>query len=100
MESGSARHFAIAFRLALGGLIGCALLQLALYARPSPYGGAFLLEWRKYFALALYYDMMGVWLIALPFFLLWLARWRRGAPRRARAIHIALAALMAANLAL
>lgn len=100
MEGASARHFAIAFRLALGGLIGCVLLQLLLYVRPSPYGGIFLLEWRKYFALALYYDMMGVWLIALPFFLYWLARWRRGAPRRARTIHSALAALIAANLLL
>ena len=100
MEGASARHFAIAFRLALGGLIGCALLQFALYIRPSPYGGAFLLEWRKYFALALYYDMMGVWLIALPFFLFWLCRWRRAAPKRARAIHILLAVTMAANLAL
>jgi hypothetical protein len=100
MKGESARHFAIAFRLALGALIGCALLQLALYLRPSPYGGAFLLEWRKYFALALYYDMMGVWLIALPFFLTWLIRWRRAAPRRARTIHVAMAALMAANLAL
>ena len=96
----SARHFAIAFKLALGGLIGCALLQLLLYARPSPYGGAFLVEWRRYFALALYYDMMGVWLIALPFFLFWLLRWRREAPRRTRTIHLVLAALMAANLAL
>ena len=100
MEGESARHFAIAFRLALGGLIGCALLQLLLYARPSPYGGLFLLEWRKYFALALYYDMMGVWLIALPFCLFWLARWRLGAPKRARTIHVALAALIALNLLL
>jgi arylsulfatase A-like enzyme len=100
MGGESARHFAIALRLALGGLIGCALLQLALYIRPSPYGGAFLLEWRKYFALALYYDMMGVWLIALPFLLLWLARWRSAAPKRARAWHLALAVLMASNLLL
>lgn len=100
MKGESARHFAIALRLALGGLIGCALLQLLLYVRPSPYGGAFLLEWRKYFALALYYDMMGVWLIALPFFLLWLVRRQRPAPRRARAWHLALALLMAANLLL
>jgi len=100
MERESARHFAIAFRLALGGLIGCALLQLMLYARPSPYGGAFLLEWRKYFALALYYDMMGVWLIAFPFFLFWLARWRRPAPRWARILHVALAILLTANLLL
>src|SRR5688500_17574720 len=100
MEGGSARHFAIAFRLALGCLIGCALLQILLYLRPSPYGGPFLLEWRKYFALALYYDMLGVWLLALPFFLYWLVRRRRPAPRRAAAIQGALAILLALNLAL
>ena len=53
MEGGSARHFTIAFRLALAGLAGCVLLQLLVYLRPSPYGGPFLLEWRRYFALAL-----------------------------------------------
>src|SRR5688500_3370809 len=100
MKGASARHFAIAFRLALGCLIGCALLQLLLYLRPSPYGGPFLLEWRRYFALAFYYDMLGVWLLSLPFFLYWLIRWRRAAPRRAAAIHGALAILLAANLAL
>jgi hypothetical protein len=100
MEGASARHFAIAFRLALGCLIGCVLLQLLLYVRPGPYGGPFLVEWRRYFALALYYEMLGVWLLAAPFLLYWLARWRRPAPRRAALLHFALAALMAANLLL
>ena len=100
MEGGSARHFAIVWRLALGCLIGCALLQLLLYLRPSPYGGPFLLEWRKYFALAFYYDMLGVWLLALPFFIFWLVRWRKPAPGRARAIHFVLAVILTLNLAL
>lgn len=99
-KGGSARHFAVAFRLALGCLIGCALLQILLYLRPSPYGGPFLLEWRRYFALALYYDMLGVWLLASPFLGYWLIRWRRQAGRRAQAIHRALAILLALNLML
>src|SRR5215210_5938799 len=97
---GSARHFAIAWRLALGCWVGCALLQALLYLRPSPYGGPFLLEWRKYFALALYYDLLGVWLIAIPFLLGWLLMWRRTpGGRRAAWVHRLMAAAMAVNLA-
>jgi hypothetical protein len=98
---GSARHFAIAWRLALGCWVGCALLQALLYLRPSPYGGPFLLEWRKYFALALYYDLLGVWLIALPFLFAWLLLWRHETSRRkAASVHGLQAAIMAINLAL
>ncbi len=44
----------------------------ALCPRPGPYGDPFLLEWRRYFWLSLYFDLLGAWLIAGPFFLLWL----------------------------
>lgn len=93
--------FAVSFRLALAGWIGCVLLQVLLYARPGPYGGPFLVEWRRYFGLAVYYDLLGVWLISLPFFLLWLVVYRR--PLRARPwrwLPALQAALLAANLAL
>ena len=32
----------------------------------------FLVEWQRYFWLALYYDLGGVWLISFPFLLAWL----------------------------
>ncbi|MGQ0560211.1 MAG: LTA synthase family protein [Sphingosinicella sp.] len=80
-ESDGARYgsgqFALAFRLALGGWIGCLTLQLLLYLRPGPYGGAFLVEWPRYFWLALYYDLLGVWALSLPFFLAGLVLYRR-----------------------
>ncbi|HYE27971.1 MAG TPA: sulfatase-like hydrolase/transferase [Allosphingosinicella sp.] len=90
-------QFSVAVRLALAAWAAGALLQLLLYVRASPYGGPFLLEWRKYFLYALYYDLMGVWLIALPFLLLWLLR---PATRRATAVHGLQAALLALYLAL
>src|SRR5688572_21088636 len=71
------RHFATALRLAAGGLLGCVLLQLFLYLRPGAYGGPFLAEWQRYFWLALYYEMLGVWLLSVPFFAVWLVRYRR-----------------------
>jgi arylsulfatase A-like enzyme len=99
-ETGGAQ-FALAWRLAAVALLGCVLLQLLLYVRPGPYGGPFLLEWRRYFGLALYYEMLGVWLLSLPFFLLWLALYRRPVgPRWASAIHAVQIALLIANLAL
>lgn len=79
-RAGAPTHFSIAVQLAAAAWLACALLQLLLYLRASPYGGPFLLEWRKYYLYALYYELMGVWLVALPFLLLWLARPRmRGA---------------------
>ena len=93
------RHFATDWRLAAGAWLCCALLQLALYVRPSPYGGPFLLEWQRYFLLALYYELLGVWLLSLPFFAFWLARYRRPVSGgTSRVLHFAHAALLALNL--
>ncbi|HEX6375757.1 MAG TPA: sulfatase-like hydrolase/transferase [Allosphingosinicella sp.] len=89
--------FWICVQLAAAAWLGCAMLQLLLYARASPYGGPFLLEWRKYFLYALYYDLMGVWLVALPFLLFWLVR---PAGRPSARVHGLQAALLALYLAL
>ena len=94
-------RFATAFRLAVGAWLGCVLLQLLLYARPAPAGGPFLVEWQRYFGLAVYYDLLGVWLVSLPFFLLWLAFYQRPLRSRLwRAVPPVQAALLTANLAL
>jgi phosphoglycerol transferase MdoB-like AlkP superfamily enzyme len=77
------RYFVTAFRLAAGALVGCVALQLFLYVRPGAYGGPFLVEWQRYFWLALYYEMLGVWLLSAPFFVYWL--WRYRCPVRTRA---------------
>ena len=102
--AGAARgadQFAIAWRLTAVAWVGCALLQLILYLRPSPYGGPFLVAWKAFILRPLAYELLAVWLIALPFLLLWLLLYRRPlrSPRR-RLAHWALAALMALNLAI
>ena len=96
-----AGQFALAFRLALAGWLGCVALQLALYLRPAPHGGPVLLEWERYLGLALYYELLGVWLLSLPFFILWLALFRR--PLRSRGWRLPAyvqTTLLAVNLAL
>lgn len=94
-------HFVLAFRLALAGWIGCVLLQVFLYVRPAPHGGPFVAEWDRYIWLAIYYDLLGVWLLSLPFFLLWLALYRRPLAARWWRVAPALqAGLLAVNLAL
>jgi arylsulfatase A-like enzyme len=94
-------QFAVAWRLAAGGWVGCALLQLVLYLRPSPYGGPFLLQWKTFIVRPLAYELLSTWLIALPFLLLWLILYRRPAESpRWRVAHWALAALLALNLLL
>ena len=94
-----ADHYAIGWRLTAAAWLGCALLQLILYLRPSPYGGPFLVAWKVFIIRPLVYELLAVWLIALPFLLLWLVLWRR--PLRSpkwRLAHWALIALMASNL--
>ncbi len=98
-ETRGADHYGIAWRLTAAGWLGCALLQLILYLRPSPYGGPFLVAWKAFIIRPLVYELLAVWLIALPFLLLWLVLYRRALPSpKWRWAHRALAALMAANL--
>ena len=93
--------FGRAFLLASGGWIGCVLLQVLLYARPAPHGGPFLAEWSRYFGLAVYYDLLGVWLVSFPFFLLWLGLFNRPLPGRGwRAVAMLQAGLLILYLAL
>ena len=94
-----ADHYRIAWRLTAGAWLVCAALQFILYLRPSPYGGPFLIDWKAYIVRPLVYELLAVWLIALPFLLLWLFRWRRpAASPRWRVAHWGLTGLMAANL--
>src|SRR5688572_14935532 len=98
-EARGADHFAIAWRLTAAAWLGCALLQLLLYLRPSPYGGPFLVQWKVFIIRPLVYELLSTWLIALPFLLLFLLLYRRTLPsRRWRLVQWTLAALMAANL--
>ena len=91
--------FAVAWRLAAGGWVACALLQLILYLRPSPYGGPFLLQWKTFIVRPLAYELLSTWLIALPFLLAWLILYHRPAgARRALVAHRTLAALIALDL--
>ena len=97
-QARGADYFATAWLLTAAGWLGCALLQLILYLRPSPYGGPFLAAWKAFVLRPLAYELLAVWLIALPFLLLWLVLYRRPLrSRRWRLAHWALAALMAAN---
>ena len=81
--------------------LGCAVLQFLLYLRPSPYGGPFLFHWAKFIIRPLVYELFAVWLIALPFLLLFLWLYRRPLPSpHWRWLHWLLAALMALNLLL
>jgi hypothetical protein len=94
-----ADHYAIAWRLTAGAWLGCALLQFLLYVRPSPYGGPVLAAWKAFIVRPLVYELLAVWLIALPILLLWLILYRRPlSARRWQALHGLLVALMTANL--
>ncbi len=94
-------EFARSFWLALAAWLGCVVLQAALYLRPAPHGGPFLAEWNRYFWLAVYYDLLGVWLLSLPFFACWLLAWQRPLGAKLwRIVPLAQAIVLTVNLAL
>ena len=98
-DAHGADEFGIAWRLTAGAWLGCAILQLLLYLRPSPYGGPFLVQWKAFIVRPLVYELLAIWLVALPFLLLWLVLYKR--PLRSRwwrLGHGLLIALMAVNL--
>ena len=81
-DAHGADEFGIAWRLTAGAWLGCAILQLLLYLRPSPYGGPFLVQWKAFIVRPLVYELLAIWLVALPFLLLWLVLYKR--PLRSR----------------
>jgi sulfatase-like protein len=65
-----------------------ALQEILLFARPTPYGGAYAERWYRYLPYAISYNVLGVMLVsALPIlgWLLWLRRPVR--PEVARTVH-------------
>jgi hypothetical protein len=100
-EARGADHFSVVWRLTLGAWVACALLQLILYLRPSPYGGPLLANWMGFIVRPLVYELLSTWLLALPFLLLFLSLYHR--PLRSPRWRLApwgLAAVMTINLAL
>lgn len=68
---------------------------ILLFARPSPYGGAYATAWPTYLYHALIFRLLTVWAIALPFFGWWMWRSRHPAGRHERALaHGLLMALL------
>jgi len=68
---------------------------LALFFRPSPYGGPYAAEWYTYLFHALTFRLLTVWGVALPFFAWWLWRASRLTGRVERAVlHGLLTALL------
>ena len=70
--------------LRLAGLAwGVMLVQeVALYARPTPYGGAYVDHWSRYLFHAALYNLLGVMLVTAPVLLLWVACYRKPIPLR------------------
>jgi hypothetical protein len=100
-EARGAEHLAATLRLAAAAWAVLALLQLALFARPSPYGGAYALDWTRYVGHALVYRALTIAVAAAPFALLWLLRFESAVrPRTARIAFGAQIALLAALVAL
>lgn len=73
-----------------------ALQVVALFGRPSPYGGPYATVWTTYFFYALAFRMLTVWGVALPFLGWWAWRGRRTTgTRETLLVHGLLAILLA-----
>ncbi len=94
-ERSAAREFLVALRLAGLAWTVMALQELLLFARPTPYGGAYVRDATGYFGRALFYNLMGVLLVTLPFLLRWLLAYREAvAAATARRWHLAQLAVL------
>ncbi len=92
--SGSS-EFQVALRLALLAWLVMSAQELLLFLRPTPYGGPYVQQWPGYFGRALFYNLLGVALVSLPFLLRWLVGYARPVRgRTARRWHTALLALL------
>jgi len=90
-----AAEFQVALTLALLAWLVMAGQELLLFLRPTPYGGPYVRQWSGYFGRALFYNLLGVALVTLPFLLRWLAGYRETAPgRSARRWHTGLLVLL------
>ena len=98
MTSG-AHHFLLSLRLTWLSFCVLTLLQLALFLRPTPDGAAYVLDPLRYLPQAIAFDLLGVFLIAAPFLLLWLIRYTCPDHRPTwRLVPLAQALVLAANL--
>ena len=59
-EARGADEFGVAWRLTAGAWFGCAVLQLLLYLRASPYGGPFLVQWKAFIIRPLVYELLAI----------------------------------------
>jgi len=89
--------------LRMTGLAWIAMLaqEIALYARPTPYGGRYVDHWDRYLFHAALYNLLGVMLVAAPLLLLWAVAYRRRVPGGiATWLHRVLLAALALTVAL
>ena len=71
-----AAEFQVALTLALLAWLVMSAQELVLFLRPTPYGGPYVRQWGGYLGRALFYNLLGVALVALPFLSRWLATYR------------------------
>lgn len=71
-----AREFQVALLLVVAAWQVMAIQEFLLFLRPTPYGGAYVRDWGGYLGRALFYNLLGVMLVALPFLLRWLVAYR------------------------
>jgi phosphoglycerol transferase MdoB-like AlkP superfamily enzyme len=81
----------ISITLLLAGLawLIMAVQEAFLFLRPTPYGGPYVVHPIRYFPYALFYNLLGVMVVAAPVGLLWLAWYNRSVRLQvARRIHL------------
>ena len=94
--SSAASHRLVALQLVALAWLTMAVQEAFLFARRTPYGEPYLVDWNRYFWYALLYNLLGVALVSLPFQLHWLLRRSPLAPRTARRWHFTHLAMLAA----
>jgi arylsulfatase A-like enzyme len=94
-QRSAAREYLVALRLGALAWSVMAAQELLLFARPTPYGGAYVRDASGYFGRALFYNLLGVLLVVVPFLVRWLIAYRGELPAaKVRRWHTALLVLL------
>jgi membrane-anchored protein YejM (alkaline phosphatase superfamily) len=88
-RTSGAQQITVTLALAALAWLVMAAQEVLLFARPTPYGGPYVLHPIRYFPYALFYNLLGVMVVAAPLALVWLIWYNRPVrPEVARRVHL------------
>ncbi|HEX6405865.1 MAG TPA: LTA synthase family protein [Gemmatimonadales bacterium] len=88
-RTSGAQELSVTLGLAALAWLVMGIQEILLFARPAPYGGPYVIHPIRYFPYALFYNLLGVMIVAAPVAVAWLVWYHRPVrPVLARRVHL------------